>query len=110
MLNRKIAAAAFVAIVSAPSAFAADVIYSDGRQGGAFWGQPITASPARATPPRSPFMIGQLDPSDGQPGGAYWGSPKVAPHPSAYAAGERFVATAQRTVARPFAFLEDYNN
>ena len=115
MFNRKFAALAFAAIVSAPSAFAADVITSDGRAGGAFWGQPITSSATTASLPRAALTIGEIDPSDGRLGGAYWGSARVAKkavetHAATNAAGKRFVATAQIGQARPFAFLEDFNN
>ena len=115
MFNRKIAAFALFAIVSAPSAFAANVITSDGRPGGAFWGQPITASATTGSLPRATLTIGEVNPTDGQPGGAYWGPAQVAQqyvatHAAANMASERFVATAQVKSARPFAFLEDFNN
>jgi hypothetical protein len=108
MINRKIASLALFAAISAPSAFAADVITSDGRAGGAFWGQPISAGSAAKSLARPSVVIGEVNPSDGRPGGAFWGSAAAQRHPMV-ASGERFVATSKTGNARPYSFLEEFN-
>ena len=108
MINRKLATLALFAVIAAPSAFAANVDTSDGRQGGAFWNQPIVTSASITSLPRVTTTVGEANLTDGDQGGTYWTS-KVAAQ-STVAADEQFVATAQASSARPFAFLEDYNN
>ena len=99
---RKIAAVAVLSSLSV-SAFAADVITSDGRQGGAFWNQPIQRGANTAAHPVGQFIVGQADASDGQMGGAYWTTAQAAKP----VMNESFIATSQ--VRRSFGFLEDYN-
>ena len=109
MINRKIASLALIAAVSAPSAFAGEVIFSDGRPGGAFWGQPVASTTiANGSPHQASLMSDKLIFSDGRPGGAFWGS-KVAVEGLSVPTAERFVPTSQVRSVRSFSFLEDYN-
>ena len=108
MINRKIAFVALLAAVSAPSALAAEVITSDGRAGGAFWGQPSIASSTVQPPSRIAFVVREVNPSDGRPGGAFWGS-ATAVRQELTATGERFVGTSQTGNTRPLSSLEENN-
>jgi hypothetical protein len=104
---RKIAAATLLSTLSV-SAFAADVIVSDGRSGGAYWNQPIQRGGDLAAFPVGKVVIGQIDASDGQSGGAYWNNAQAGKVTNTtVAASEQFVATSQ--VKGAFSFLEDYN-
>jgi hypothetical protein len=106
MKSTKIAALTLLSALSI-SAFAADVIPSDGRMGGAFWSQPIQRGGDVAAHPIGRVVIGQADASDGDAGGAYWTTAQAGKVAPTVASSEQFVATSQ--VSRNFSFLEDYN-
>jgi hypothetical protein len=106
MKSTKIAAIALLSALTVP-AFAADVITSDGRMGGAYWNQPIQRGGDVAAHPVGQVVIGQADATDGRLGGAYWTSAQAGKIAPTVASSEQFVATAQ--VKGRFSFLEDYN-
>lgn len=101
---RKIAAVAIFSSLSV-SAFAAPVDSSDGRLGGAFWSQPITAGSATAAYPVGGNVIGQADASDGRVGGAFWGNTQAVAN--AGVSNEQFVATSQ--VTGEYDYLDRFN-
>jgi hypothetical protein len=107
MINRKLAALTLTALIAAPAAFAVDS--SDGRAGGAYWNQPIAASTQAGAPERTPFVVGHIDSSDGRTGGAFWGV-QGATNQQLAASSDRFVGTAEVKQARPYSYLEDFNN
>ena len=107
MFNRKLAALAVLAAITAPSVFAADINTSDGRSGGVFWNQPIVRGAAVVAHEATPYVVGSINPTDGEAGGAFWGNQQALKQASQ--ADERFVATGETTKRGAYSFLEDYN-